>query len=183
MSAVFSNEVAVHMYLEEQAESANGTTFATSANKRMSRGGSSLLQQQQAKHGGSLSFRGSFSEVISRTKDDEQVIFDQLFPESIENKDRKTYYTNPLAYDSPNPEAEYVIPDPDDTVISPSRKSTKFATLLGLVFLVQDVVAGWSISLSIFFFDWQKGIYCTEPGNKKCSNSLWTWTFKRKRTA
>ena len=67
--------------------------------------------------------------------------------------------------------------------IRASAPNIPLATLFGLVFLVQDVVAGWSISLSIFFFDWQKGIYCTEPGNKKCSNSLWTWTFKRKRTA
>lgn len=141
MSATFSNELAVHMFLDthESALAVPGKNGEPLSPAESTAATKVYRRPVPLNKTGSYTFRGSFSEIIQREKEDQETeaereMYDALFPTKIETKETKTFYANPIHDDDEAaPTEAYVIRDPEeDELMRPVR--TFSMRLTGLVF-------------------------------------------------
>ena len=93
---------------------------------------------------GSVTFRGSFSEIIAREeKQDEIAMYDALFPQVIDTKEKRTYFANPIHDEDENaPTEAYVIRDPDGSDDGGGRKTPPRTFSVRMSSLVNKLLTG-----------------------------------------
>jgi hypothetical protein len=106
--STFTNEVALHLYIEQNAAPRGGPKFRTGVIRS-----------------------GSFSEILARKNEDpvEVTALHEMFPERMKNPERKTFYYNPMAMDvdmddDNSPKSVFSVTEEDPE--SAPRKSKRF---------------------------------------------------------